>query len=657
LLKSEDVFLTTCALTLVSLQNGIGFGHLEPDLSSIEGPVDDVSEFDLNAFRTFVSNNDLTKQLLDVPMDQNEETYLTGSQGIYGQAFYSASVERLTLSSHPLRDTLERMNKLLNREFLNKLIGNNNFLTKVKPEHGGLRRLEIIPEKALKHRMIVIADFWSQNTLLPVHNHVMKLLRSIKHHDATYCAHECISEISTLNFNYRECVDLKNFTDYLPLSLQKIVVSVLFGQELADLWTKVMTEPILKRDGGIIRYTRGQPMGLLSSWAVATLTHHYLIRLAADSVRSKLHYCILGDDVIMWDEKLSQAYRSIINQFKIPESLAKLIRSRDRGFEFCKRIFRGTQEVTPLSYTAFSLGPVERYLEFYRLLKSNLSYSDRHGALLVALYPKNLTVLEEQSLQTYLSIMTSDALPKKDVTHEKPYLNLEDNTLLYGRILKYSLRVMDLVDNCQDLVDFKPTQSNVRLKGVGVVGFKRVRGVVDEPVEAIYHQTILTYLVQLEDTLKDWSKFFKKSASDGSMYAPGGHIKWNLVDMPDRKVIQFYKLDPKTRFSDRRSPIIKQTMKNIERFLSLTSLDAEKYPNGLYSKEEDLKAFIWRKLIHTSDLTEVLKYKGHTVELHDLIGLKAREVQRLVPGWSYTKGSPKGKPVELEEVDPDTFGG
>lgn len=53
--------------------------------------------------------------------------------------------------------------------------------------------------------------------------------------------------------------------------------------------------------GGHVRYARGQPMGLYSSWAVFALTHHVLIGFAAyrKGIKSFLKYAVLGDDVVI----------------------------------------------------------------------------------------------------------------------------------------------------------------------------------------------------------------------------------------------------------------------------------------------------------------------------------------------------------------------
>jgi len=92
------------------------------------------------------------------------------------------------------------------------------------------------------------------------------------------------------------CYDLSAATDRLPIQLQVAVLNSLwgersplmddnsapsFGQAWADLLCdrdyKIPKNPYgLEED--LIRYTVGQPMGALSSWAMLNLTHHMILQ-------------------------------------------------------------------------------------------------------------------------------------------------------------------------------------------------------------------------------------------------------------------------------------------------------------------------------------------------------------------------------------------
>jgi hypothetical protein len=99
------------------------------------------------------------------------------------------------------------------------------------PKHDLLRRLSVLREPGNKNRLITLADFWSQNALLPLHNELMSILKKIPQ-DCTYSASEAMGKIQRLSYGKDvACFDLKEFTNLLPLSLQKRVLLELTQDE------------------------------------------------------------------------------------------------------------------------------------------------------------------------------------------------------------------------------------------------------------------------------------------------------------------------------------------------------------------------------------------------------------------------------------------
>jgi len=99
------------------------------------------------------------------------------------------------------------------------------------PEHSFLRRLSVLREPGNKNRLITLGDFWSQNALLPFHDEIMSILKSIPE-DCTYVASEQLDTINKISQGrYTTCFDLKEFTNLLPLSLQKRVIYHLTGDQ------------------------------------------------------------------------------------------------------------------------------------------------------------------------------------------------------------------------------------------------------------------------------------------------------------------------------------------------------------------------------------------------------------------------------------------
>jgi len=167
--------------------------------------------------------------------------------------------------------------------------------------------------------------------------------------------------------------------------------------------------------------------------------------------------------------------------FEIPESKGKRITSRHGGFEFCKRLINGTDEITPISWQAFMLPPIQRYLEFYRLLHSRFSKNDSFSVFWCKLKPRLSSSLDQQALETYIELLRTDALDIKAVTH----LNPVNTPRLHAKVVKRALKVANLCDNIQSLIDFDPRRANVKLKSCG--RNKRMRGAVDPSTAAVFH--------------------------------------------------------------------------------------------------------------------------------------------------------------------------
>lgn len=96
-----------------------------------------------------------------------------------------------------------------------------------------------------------------------------------------------------------------------------------------------------KIGGGVVstaRYAVGQPMGSYSSWAVFTLTHHIIIHycIEATRTRNKRCYVILGDDVVIADDKVARVYLQCIKSLGVSISPLKSHTSAN-SYEIAKR--------------------------------------------------------------------------------------------------------------------------------------------------------------------------------------------------------------------------------------------------------------------------------------------------------------------------------
>jgi len=225
-----------------------------------------------------------------------------------------------------------------------------------------MRRLSIVRAPGGKSRVIAIFDYWSQCALRQLHLTIIgKLDTWFKGTDMTMnqlAFFSRIPETKGLIYSF----DLSSATDRFPVNYQKFCMGIIIGQEYTDRWASLMTKlPFLvsgnlfkKEDRGkYVYYGAGQPMGGYSSWAVFALCHHILVRSCGYMVyktSSFSSYFILGDDLVIFDERVAKLYYRMVTLLGVKISIQKSIISPD-SFEFAKRIVISGRDVSPLPWT------------------------------------------------------------------------------------------------------------------------------------------------------------------------------------------------------------------------------------------------------------------------------------------------------------------
>jgi len=78
-------------------------------------------------------------------------------------------------------------------------------------------------------------------------------------------------------------------------------------------------------------------MGAYSSWAMLALTHHVIVRASAHMVglSNFSDYCILGDDVVIRNDKVADAYFNLMKSLGVSINLSKSVNSNEFA-EFAK---------------------------------------------------------------------------------------------------------------------------------------------------------------------------------------------------------------------------------------------------------------------------------------------------------------------------------
>lgn len=199
-------------------------------------------------------------------------------------------------------------------------------------------RLHKINEGAGKVRVIAITDWWTQQALRPLHDGIFSLLKTLTM-DGTFDQHAPLKLLKPNGHRYHS-FDLTAATDRLPVSFQ---ISLLreMGVKWALNWAHLLTHRSWYLATEPIKYAVGQPMGAYSSWAMLALSHHVIVQVAAlrayDRKDIFQSYALLGDDIVIHDDKVAEEYLILMKDFGVEINLSKSLRSHN-CFEFAKKL-------------------------------------------------------------------------------------------------------------------------------------------------------------------------------------------------------------------------------------------------------------------------------------------------------------------------------
>jgi len=255
-----------------------------------------------------------------------------------------------------------------------------------KPDRKGrLRSLGLVEDTEGKTRVIAMADYWTQTSLLPLHQDLLSVLRKLGDKDLTFG--QDIKPFGIAEHSYYS-FDLTSATDRLPRFLYVDVLSNLYGENYSLEWEKLMVELGYHGSDGIVRkYNTGQPMGLYSSWPLLALVHHTIVQIAGLRVglRRFSDYRILGDDIVIRHDEVARQYQEILRQLGVGISKTKTLVSKDT-FEFAKRLFYKDEEVTAFPVHGIAVAVVSGWQELYSVLET--ASKRNFGSLLSLVMPR-----------------------------------------------------------------------------------------------------------------------------------------------------------------------------------------------------------------------------------------------------------------------------
>lgn len=211
---------------------------------------------------------------------------------------------------------------------------------------GRLGKLVTLFEARGKVRIVAITDWWTQCLLGPLHTAIFDVLRTIPQ-DGTFDqlapVHRLLAYVRASSapvFSY----DLSAATDRLPIAFQVQVLEAL-GLSWARSWALLLVARPWYLKSKPVRYSVGQPMGALSSWAMLAISHHLLVQIAAGRSGYEgwfTHYALLGDDIIIADRVVAERYLELMRYLGVTINLSKSFEMDSGTLEFAKRWFHPT---------------------------------------------------------------------------------------------------------------------------------------------------------------------------------------------------------------------------------------------------------------------------------------------------------------------------
>lgn len=214
-------------------------------------------------------------------------------------------------------------------------------------------RLALLPEAAGKVRVVALADCWTQWALYPLHKWLFEILKEIPQ-DGTFDQLKPVERLLK-RVNSRQIIysyDLSSATDRIPIMIQQVLLACIFGEKFARTWAALLVgRPYvipkkIAREQNVgtrfLRYAVGQPMGAYSSWGMLALIHHAMVQYSAQRAGLKgwfTLYAVLGDDIVIADDRVAKKYRALCRLLGVEIGLAKSLVSSGKTLEFAKRFF------------------------------------------------------------------------------------------------------------------------------------------------------------------------------------------------------------------------------------------------------------------------------------------------------------------------------
>jgi len=369
-LRTGDEGAIRFTLTMLQLSRFLE-GQKSPDYT----PITDPCEIDPEFWKEFgVYLPQAMKELKLEPSDRPEwiAPHFTSKGSPAGQAMLSleSDLNHLPESTFQCIGEIGGQNLL---DYMTQLKDNPDvFKTTQEPKEsrrGRLRSLGLVEDTEAKTRVVAMADYWTQTSLVPLHERLLSHLRKLGSVDLTFG--QDISPFGNESEPYYS-YDLTSATDRLPRFLYVEVLTQIFGKNYAKAWEELLVSHPFESPDGVKRiYATGQPMGVYSSWPLLALVHHVIVRISALRVgKTRFRsYRILGDDIVIRNKLVADEYSKVLRYLHVKISKTKTLVSLDT-FEFAKRLFTKGIEVTAVPIHGMVSAAKTSWLDLYSVLET-----------------------------------------------------------------------------------------------------------------------------------------------------------------------------------------------------------------------------------------------------------------------------------------------
>jgi hypothetical protein len=238
-------------------------------------------------------------------------------------------------------------------------------------------KLSVVYDQAGKARVVASANWWTQSALHGLHRSIFGFLQTLSQdgtHNQEAAFDQFINNISKTD--KMSGFDLSAATDRLPIELQAQILDAcgLSGSTWVECLNVTYCTPFSNvEDLQEVKYAVGQPMGAYSSWAMLALTHHVIVKIAAINANcadSIVNYAVLGDDIVINNDKVASAYVDIMSALGLSISMGKSVIS-SRFTEFAKKLRGPNLNFSPIGAGAVLASCRSGYM-FPALIRSAL---------------------------------------------------------------------------------------------------------------------------------------------------------------------------------------------------------------------------------------------------------------------------------------------